>query len=479
MDIVTLVTGFAENLLELQEKFSRENRFDVLEKSAVELGTSTIAEFLSLTLTETDNLIRNSGLRLRDYTIQRQDERTLITTTGDVTFTHTLFQSRKDGSYHFLLDELMGLPSHERLSEQAETKVLQEAAKGSYQKAADCLRIRDQKLSKKAVMDKVHGILDTLTEENGTSERQKKWCEYLYIEADEDHIHEQGNGTETRGFLGKLIYLYEGKADLCKGKRKLILPHYLGGLYTGHDGNQILWEKVQRYIEDHYDAESLKKVYISGDGAAWIKAGTDYVDRSVFVLDRFHLMKYINRVSNLTLDEADITKGRFYKYIYENKPLAVKKLLTRIRNHCGGDEIVEACRTYLMNNWEAIQIAFHDKHVLGCSAEGHVSHVYSERMSSRPMGWSETGSDAMCHLRCYVRNYGSEKIIDLVRYRRQRVIETLRATGTEGMIEPVLITQKRTRSQKEMGPYWEKLQASIGGLTVRKTLAIRNRLNEL
>lgn len=479
MDIVTLLTGFAENLLDLQEKFSRENRFDVLEKAAVDLGTSTIADFLSLTLTETDDLIRNSGIRRRDYTIQRQFDRTLITTAGDVTFTRTLYQNRKDKTYHFLLDELMGLPSHERLSEQAETKVIQEAAKGSYQKAADRLKIRDQKLSKTAVMEKVHGILNALTEEKGSADSRKKWCEYLYIEADEDHIHEQGKGTEPGGFLGKLIYLYEGKDDLCKGKRKLILPHYLGGLYTGHDGNRILWEKVQRYIEDHYDTESLKKVYISGDGAAWIKAGCDYVDRSVFVADRFHLMKYINRVSNLTLDEADITKGRFYKYIYKNKQPAAKKLLTRIKNHCGGDEAVEACRSYLVNNWEAIQLAFHDKNVLGCSAEGHVSHVYSERMSSRPMGWSETGSDAMCHLRCYVRNHGDEKVIDLVRYRREKELEKLQATGTDGMIDMVEVQKKRTQSQKEMGPYWEKLQASIGGFTTRKTLAIRNRLNEI
>ncbi|HJD03786.1 MAG TPA: UPF0236 family protein [Candidatus Mediterraneibacter caccogallinarum] len=47
--------------------------------------------------------------------------------------------------------------------------------------------------------------------------------------------------------------------------------------------------------------------------------------------------------------------------------------------------------------------------------EGHVSSVYSERMSSRPMGWSETGTDRMCRLRCFIRNYGREKVIDLVK----------------------------------------------------------------
>uniref|UniRef100_UPI0005551DB2 hypothetical protein n=1 Tax=Eubacterium cellulosolvens TaxID=29322 RepID=UPI0005551DB2 len=72
MDILSLLKNFAEDLLKLQEEFSEENRFDLLEKSAVDLGNSTIAKFLSLTLTETDSLIRDSGVRKRDYTIQRK-----------------------------------------------------------------------------------------------------------------------------------------------------------------------------------------------------------------------------------------------------------------------------------------------------------------------------------------------------------------------------------------------------------------------
>lgn len=86
--------------------------------------------------------------------------------------------------------------------------------------------------------------------------------------------------------------------------------------------------------------------------------------------DRFHLMKYINRVARYTLDEETITKERFYKYIYKDKLLAAKKLLTRIQNHCeGSGRAVEEYRKYLVGNWEYIQRAFHDKHVLGCSAE--------------------------------------------------------------------------------------------------------------
>ncbi|MCR4426403.1 MAG: UPF0236 family protein [Firmicutes bacterium] len=41
---------------------------------------------------------------------------------------------------------------------------------------------------------------------------------------------------------------------------------------------------------------------------------------------------------------------------------------------------------------------------MGCSAEGHVSHVYAERMSSRPASWSETGADIMARLRVMMAN---------------------------------------------------------------------------
>ena len=100
--------------------------------------------------------------------------------------------------------------------------------------------------------------------------------------------------------IGKLIYIFEGKEDLCNGRRKLIDPHYYGGLYPGTNENRRLWEDVQKYIEEHYDTDFLKAVYICSDGGSWIKAGKEYVDRSVLVADKFHLMKYINSVANLT-----------------------------------------------------------------------------------------------------------------------------------------------------------------------------------
>ena len=468
MDFVKIGATFLDHL----------DQFDVMEKETKELTDRAAARFMEGMLNYANELICQNRKRKEAYDIQRHRQRTLITTAGDVTFTHSLFKDKKSGKSRYLLDRAIELPPHERFSAPAEAKALSEAEVYSYQHAADSLAIGAQTISKSAVKEKVHGLRNSFPEE--TEADKKKRVEYLYIEADEDHVPRQKDGEEKTGnFIGKLIYLFEGKEDVCKGRRCLIRPHYHGGLYQGSDENAALWNEVQRYIETHYDTEFLKCVYISGDGANWIKAGVDYVDRSVFVADRYHLMKYINRVSRLALNEEKWVKQRFYKYIYKNKLVAAKKLLTRIQNKSERDDVVEDVRTYLVGNWEAIHRAFRDKNVLGCSAEGHVSNVYADRMSSRPMGWSEDGCDAMCHLRCYVRNNGRGRIIDLVKYRRKLAMMDLEATGTEGIIEPAGVKRSYTKSQLITASYEERLRATIGGLTVRKTLAIREQIGNI
>lgn len=467
MDFVQIGKTFIEHL----------DQFDEMEKEAKELTDRAAARFMEGMLNYANQLLCDSNKRKQTYDIQRHRKRTLITTAGDVTFIHTLFKDRKGGGSRYLLDRAIKLPPHERFSAQAEAKAVSEAETHSYQHAADSLAVGEQTVSKTAVMEKIHGLRESFPEEGPG---KKKAVEYLYIEADEDHVHEQKKGKEPSGsFIGKLIYLYEGKEDVCQGRRCLIAPHYHGGLYPGKEENAALWEEVQKYIEQHYESDRLKRVYISGDGANWIKAGLEYVHKSVFVADRYHLMKYIQRVSRLTLDDEEWVKQKFYKYIYANNLLAAKKMLTRIQNASGREDVVEEARTYLTGNWEAIQRAFREKNVLGCSAEGHVSNVYAERMSSRPMGWSEDGCDAMCRLRCYVRNNGRKKILDLVKYRRELAMGRGEATGTEGMIEPSRIKRHYTKEQLITAAYEERMRVAIGGFTAKKTLAIREQIGSL
>ncbi len=211
-------------------------------------------------------LIRESGKRKASYTVQRrQTNRTLIWS-RDITFTHTLYKD-PEGKSRCLLDELMHLPNRERFTPAAEAKVLNEAEVHSL---SACRGIYQDKWA--------NGYQNNGDEQSPSIEKrsrrwtkppkEKKACEYLYIEADEDHIHRQKEGKEQGCFIGKLVYLFEGKEEICHGREKPISPFYFGGLYTGSEQNAALWEEVDAYIRQHYDPDVLKCVYINSDGGA-------------------------------------------------------------------------------------------------------------------------------------------------------------------------------------------------------------------
>jgi adenylate kinase len=69
---------------------------------------------------------------------------------------------------------------------------------------------------------------------------------------------------------------------------------------------------------------------------------------------------------------------------------------------------MKQAKNYILNNWEGIINLFTEEKYR-CSAEGHVSHILSARLSSRPMGWSIIGADEMARMRTYKANGGSIK----------------------------------------------------------------------
>ena len=71
---------------------------------------------------------------------------------------------------------------------------------------------------------------------------------------------------------------------------------------------------------------------------------------------------------------------------FEEKTEELKKEM----HHASGKKRIEEGKKYLSNNWTAAKVRLLRKNgVLGSSTESHVSHILSERMSSRPKGWSK------------------------------------------------------------------------------------------
>ena len=125
---------------------------------------------------------------------------------------------------------------------------------------------------------------------------------------------------------------------------------------------------------------------------------------AVFLLDKYHINKCITE----SLGFCPELRSELLQAVKDFDLKAVKLILSKARKAAMTEnekQRVAQCRRYLVGNWDGI-IAWKEEapYVIGCSAEGHVSHVLSSRLSSRPMGWSERGADQMAKLRAMKAN---------------------------------------------------------------------------
>ncbi len=142
---------------------------------------------------------------------------------------------------------------------------------------------------------------------------EKKDARNLYIEADEDHASLQFHkkkgdikrfkGHADNNQIVKLVYVHEGYKDSDTKRRELKNVVYFGGLYRNKD-NEKLWNEVKKYIAGQYVTEGIEKIYFHSDGGAWMKKGLETLGAE-FVLDGFHIQKYIRRIARLTGDTEE------------------------------------------------------------------------------------------------------------------------------------------------------------------------------
>lgn len=185
------------------------------------------------------------------------------------------------GECEYLLDRIMGIEKHERISEDAMARMLKEAVQTSYRRGGEETSLTTE-VGKKTVKNKIHELE---IPKNTKTLDKKKEAEYLYIEADEDHVSlqflEKKGGlervckkSEKNCLITKLVYVHEGiENEGPKSKRhRLVNPYYFCGTSYGEE-NTAFWDEVYKYINNHYDLDKVKKIYLNADGGNWIKSG--------------------------------------------------------------------------------------------------------------------------------------------------------------------------------------------------------------
>ena len=429
------------------------------------LGLRIIQESLE----EMNTMLRKSKKRLQHWVVESNETKQLITSLGTVTFKKTLFTNRETGESEYLLDRIMGFEKHERISEDAFAKMLKEAVQTSYRRGGEATSLTTD-VKKQTVKNKIHELEFPRNEEKP---EKKKEVDYLYIEADEDHaslqfrekrgdLKENENHQKNNCLITKLVYVHEGiEKEAPKSKRhKLVNPYYFCGTSYSED-NAAFWDEVYEYINTHYDLDKVKKIYLNADGGGWIKSGMKRIAGITYVLDEFHLEKYLTKLTSHMKDSREDAANELRTAIRSKTKKDFEEIVDCLEgcleNETGIKRIAEA-KEYILSNWTAAKLRLrHQNGVKGSSTEGHVSHILSNRMSSRPMGWSVRGATKMAKLIAYERNGGD--MLELVRYQKRNLPK---AAGDEyEVLSSVDVIQSEKNRHGELGKYVESISHSI------------------
>ena len=452
-----------------------------VKNEVIQLGLDMIVEELE---TYDEYLRKHKNIRPEWY-IVRKDTTTLLTSLGSITYQKTLFKNKVTGKSEYLLDRVMGIEKHARMTEDAEAELLKEAVQTSYQKGGISACISDEFVSKATVKNKIHALEFP---ENKEVLNEKKVVDYLYIDADEAHVslqfHEKKgdlakleNNRKDNCAIAKMVYVYEGiEKEAPESKRhKLVNPYYFCRACDG-DANQLFWDEIFRYIENHYDLDKVKKIYLNADGGAWIKAGKNRIAGITYVLDEFHLEKYLTKLTSHMKDTREDAKKELVHAIRYEKKSDFESIVERLKGCLEsetGIKRIETSRDYILSNWMAARLRLNRKEgVVGCSAEGHVSHVLSSRMSSRPLGWSIVGIEKMAELRAYHYNKGD--MLELVRY--QKTVFPKAAGCEEMVLSCGEILAEERKQKRELGVLADLHIYEIPYPQIKKIAALKNQI---
>ena len=349
-------------------------------------------------LSKLDDQLYDFVKQEKRYHVQEKSrERTIITQWGEVKIARRYYKDKVTGEFVYLLDRVLDLPSHKQIDPYCASKIIKHATSMSYANAVEAST--PCQLSRQTVKNLVHSLPTPPT--TLQTEIEAKSAETVYIEVDEDHVSLQTGKNMNM----KLATVYTDKVDVGSNRMELVEKHSFTGLETPGE----FWMQIDSYLAEAYVGSP--KVYIIGDGASWIKRGLDVLPNSEFILDRFHLFKYVTKICGkrsrkevfVSLETND--KARFEAYVEQVKeqyPHRMKQIV--------------AGATYIKNQWDYARASLLRPDIRS-STEAHVSHILSTRLSSRPLGWSKKGAETIAKLRVLSDNNESIQEFVMSAYR--------------------------------------------------------------
>lgn len=368
------------------------------EQEVLELPQEIAQQIASLLLEAIDERLmkeREGGLRLVG-----KRERTLATRFGSLRIERRLYRDAQ-GSYHYLLDEALGLapgasctPSFEHIANlvssyapfREASDIISRFVAGAPTHA--CLHRMVQRAGEEKSREE-EGKRRALFEDGELPASEMRGAQRLMLEADGVVVSLQREKKRRREM--KLALSYEGLEKCGRGRFRTVDKM----VHTGFSPTTEFWQGFSVELASRYDLGSVGEVILGGDGASWIKGGGQVFPVDRFQLDRFHLSRALKRALGPRAKAA-------YKKACEGDFKATDEILIKARGEAGeeGAARIEETRRYLASNadgladWRIGREGAEDLRGLG-AAEGNIDKTLANRFKKRGMSWTVAGGHHM------------------------------------------------------------------------------------
>lgn len=341
-------------------------------------------------------------------------ERVLVTRFGEVRIRRRLYRD-ESGGYHFLLDEFLGLKAYQAATPEMQVLCTMLGGEMSFRKAADtleewlagllshstCWRLL-QRTGQAAVNAETVAAEAIFARGENEPEVGERQIERLYMEADGVHVRLQ---RETRKHMEvRSAIAYEGWERLSATREEYRLSEkrvycHAGELFRFWEGVSLAWARK-------WDLGSVREAILGGDGARWVRTGTEEFPGAIWQLDSYHLARACGRALGAKVGKA------LYQALREGQASQARELLQAA--NATSQKGKQAQQAYLWVNkvaqegwgldWRTRQnLTNHTERGLGCM-EGNQAHLLASRMKGKGRSWSPKGARHMAKVRELLAN---------------------------------------------------------------------------
>lgn len=324
----------------------------------------------------------------------------------------------REGNYHYLLDELLGMSKYSHITVKVQETALDLAGNMTFRRSAKIMsKTTGIDLSHQTIHRLLKRVVDKYLEK---ADKETAWFQEtgelpqvdgkkigrLMIEADGVMLslqREKARKTEV-----KLGISYEGWNKIGKDRYSTLNKTVFADIAD----SDKFWAVMTLKLHKRYDLSSITQTVVGGDGAGWIKEGVDYFG-GTYQLCRYHLNRELCHAlghdkKTLKLVQRDFNRGEYDRALNLLKEAATMSKADKIRD-------IKRVIRYISSNASGLkdyreQAAQHDNKLRRTGAiEGNVDKLIVRRMKNQGMSWTRQGIRRMLWLRIKLRE---DKLVD-------------------------------------------------------------------